>query len=89
VPSEHFAHRDVGQAVLLRAIDDLHVEPRAQAHAVEEDVPVGGLAHGAGGDGAIASDAVGVHDAPEALERLERGLERGRTNASVCEGVLA
>ncbi len=69
---ERLAHRHVGEAVLLGAVDRLHVDPGAQADAVEEGVAVDGLADGARGHGAVADDAVGVHDPAEALEGPQR-----------------
>jgi hypothetical protein len=86
---ERLADRDVGQAVLLRAVDHLHVDTGAQAHAVEEGVAVGGLADGARRDRAVADDGVGVHDPAEALEGPERRLDGGRAQAPAREDVLA
>ena len=86
---ERLADRDVAQAVLLGAVDDLHVDPGAQAHAVEEGVAVDGLPHRARGDRAVADDAVGVHDPAEALQGPQRGLDGGRPQPAAGEGVLA
>ena len=58
VAAQPLAHRQVGEAVLLGAVDDLDVDAGAQPHAVEEGLAVLGLAHGARGHGAIAHDAV-------------------------------
>ena len=86
---ERLADRDVAQAVLLGAVDDLHVDPGAQAHAVEEGVAVDGLADGARRHRAVADDAVGIHDPAEALEGPQRRLDGGRPQTSAREGVLA
>ena len=55
-------HAEVDQPGLLGAGDDLDVDARLVACPVEEDVGVGRLAHGAGGDGAQRG-AVAVGDA--------------------------
>ncbi len=86
---ERLADRDVAQAVLLGAVDDLHVDPGAQAHAVEEGVAVDGLAHRARGDRPVPDDAVGVHDPAEPLEGPQRGLDGGRPQPAAGEGVPA
>ena len=89
VVAQRLAHRHVGEAVLLGAVDHLDVDAGAQPDAVEEGVAVRGLAHRARRDRAVADDAVGVHDPAEALERLQRRLDGGRAQAAVREGVLA
>ncbi len=86
---ERLADRHVGEAVLLRAVDRLHVDPGAQADAVDEGVAVDGLADGARGHRAVADDAVGVHDPAEALEGPQRRLDGGRPQPAAGEGVLA
>jgi hypothetical protein len=63
VLGQPLTHGEVRQPVLLGAIDDLDLEARAQAHAIQEGVGVAGFAHGARRHRAIADDAVGVHDA--------------------------
>ena len=83
VIAQRLADGDVGQPVLLGAVDHLDVDPRAQAHAVEEGVAVDRLAHGARGHGAVAHDTVGVHDPAEALEGPERRLDRRGAQATV------
>ncbi len=86
---ERLAHRDVAEAVLLGAVDDLDVDAGAQAHPVEEGVAVDGLAHGARGHRAVADDAVGVHDPAEALQGPQGRLDGGRPQPAAGEGVLA
>jgi CHAD domain-containing protein len=86
---ESLAHRDVGEAVLLGAVDRLDVDARAQAHAVEEGVAVDRLAHRARRHRAVADDAVGVHDPAEALQGPQGRLDGGRPQAAAGEGVPA
>ena len=89
VLAQGLAHGGVGEPVLLGAVDHLDVEARAQAHAVEEGVPIDRLTHGARRHRPVAYDAVGIHDPPEAVEGPQRRLDRRRAQASPGEGVLA
>jgi hypothetical protein len=72
---DRVAHRHEHQPRLLDAFDDVELDARLALGALDEQVGVLRLAHGAGGHGAVAVDAGLLHHVAEGLERVD-GLER-------------
>ncbi len=80
---------ELDQPRLLRALDDVDVDPRLPLRALDEQVPVLRLARGAGGDGAIAVHLGAVHGGAEAAQRLARGADDAGLDEALGEHVVA
>ncbi len=80
---------EIGEAVLLGAVDDFHVDAGADPDPIQHGIPIGGLAKGRRGHRAIPDHAEGVHDGAEAFDRLKDGFHGGLADPAAREGVLA
>ncbi len=89
VARQAVTHGDVDEAAFLRRVDDVQPEARLHLHPVEEGVGVRRLADRAGRDGPVPRHAVLVHQALEAIHRVEDGVHRPRPDPPARERLLS
>ena len=87
---DRFGYCQVDQAGFFFPADDLHRDPGGLQDAVDQDLLVGGLAHGAGGDRPVLAYAVIMDHLLKRGERIDRFLHIRFTDDPdpVLEGIF-